>query len=72
MIEALETAFENARQLPTSQQQEIADLIEQKLADIGWDRMLESPRSVEMLGTMAKRVREDRRLGRTRGFPPDV
>ena len=72
MIEALEKAFQDAQALPEPQQQQVADLIEELVADMRWDELLESPKSVKMLDEMAAKALSDLREGRTSRLTFDI
>jgi len=65
VIEALEKAFQDAQALPEPQQQQIAELIEQLVADMRWDELLESPKSVKLLDELAAQALSDLQEGRT-------
>lgn len=65
MTEALEKAFQQAQRLPESQQQEIAELIEQKLADLRWDELYAKPESETLLCRLAAEAIEEDDAGRT-------
>ena len=53
MTEALERAFKEAQALPDQEQLEIAELIERKIADMRWEKLLARPESESMLHAMA-------------------
>jgi histidinol-phosphate/aromatic aminotransferase/cobyric acid decarboxylase-like protein len=60
MTEALERAFREAQRLPEREQEEIAALIEQKLADLRWDELFAQPGSDQILRKLAHETcRED-------------
>jgi hypothetical protein len=53
VTEALERAFTEAQGLPDQEQLEIADLIEQKIAEMRWDKLLARPQSEAVLNALA-------------------
>lgn len=65
MTEALEKAFRQVELLPEKQQQEIAELIEQKLADMRWDELLGRPESQALLDRLAAEAIEEDDAGQT-------
>lgn len=66
VTEALERAYKEARRLPEREQREIAELIEQKLADLRWDTLLARPESDELLRELATEAIEEDDAGLTR------
>lgn len=53
VIEALERAFREAQRLQEREQEEIAALIEQKLADMHWDELFACQESDRLLRELA-------------------
>ena len=66
MTEALERAFRQAQALPDQEQLEIAELIEQKIADMRWDTLLSRPESEATLHAMATDAMAEDDAGLTR------
>lgn len=59
MIEALDKAFKDAQSLPERDQLEIAELIEQKLADMRWDELFVRPESRKFLSDLEKEAEDE-------------
>jgi hypothetical protein len=53
VTEALERAFKEAQGLPEQEQLEIAALIEQRIAEMRWDKLLAQPQSEAVLRKLA-------------------
>lgn len=66
VTEALERAFNEAQRLPEREQQEIAQLVERKLADLHWGALLARPESDELLREMVTEAIEEDGAGLTR------
>ena len=66
MTEALERAFREAQRLPEREQEEIAALIEQKLADLRWDELFAQPASDQILRELADEARQEDDAGLAR------
>lgn len=62
MTEVLARAFRDAQQLPERQQQEIAELIEQKMSDMHWDELLARPESRKFLSDLENEAEDESNL----------
>lgn len=62
MTEALERGFRQAERLSESAQQELAQVIEQTLADRQWDDLLNQPASARFLGELEQEADDESAL----------
>ena len=65
MTESLEKAINDLRELPETEQDILAEFIAGIVADRKFDRLLESPASLELLNRMADAALEEHRRGET-------
>lgn len=66
MTELLEKAINGLRELPEPEQDILAEFISGIVAERKFDRLLESPESLEVLHKMADAALEEDRRGKTR------
>jgi len=66
MTKALDKAIDELRALPEPEQDVLAEFLEGIIAERKFDRLLESPESLELLNRMADAALEDHRRGETR------
>jgi hypothetical protein len=59
MTEALQRAFKQAERLPEQEQQELARVIEQKLADLCWADLLAQPASARFLRELEQEAEDE-------------
>ena len=62
MTEALERAFKQAEQLSEREQQALAQVIEQALADRRWDDLLNQPASARFLRELEREANDESAL----------
>lgn len=66
MTDLLEKAISGLRELPDREQDILAEFIASIVAERKFDRLLESPESLELLNKMADAAVEEHRRGETR------
>lgn len=66
MTGALARVFKQAEELPESAQEELAELIEQKLADMRWEELFATPESDRFLQQLAAEAIKEDEAGTTR------
>ena len=62
MVEALQRVFKQAERLPDKEQRELAQAIEQKLADMRWEELLRRSDSTQFLGDLEHEAEDESTL----------